>query len=79
MRVTEDMTTEGGAPLADLADFIGTDGTAVKVIRYNGEVRVTLGADVFPGKHVYLDPEDAMDLGLRIMQLAQLARRGEGS
>lgn len=74
-RVTEDMTTEGGTSLLDLADFLGTDEkTGVKAIQEQGEVILTVDSTSYPNEKIYMDPDTAEALGWLLIFRAREAR-----
>lgn len=74
MRVTEDMKTDGGAPLSKLADFIGTNGKAIHVTEEIHEVRIEANSTSTCNVAVWLTPDDADALADLIKLRAQQAR-----
>lgn len=61
MRVTEDMTTEGGEPMLRLADFIGLDDVGIRVTQADadGHVKIVVNSTAWPNESIWLDPDDA--------------------
>jgi hypothetical protein len=76
MRVTEDMTTEGGALLATLADFTGLDDTGILVTQDGEHVIIEVDSTAYPSKKIRLTPDDAGDLACLIIRRASEARHG---
>lgn len=75
MRVTEDMTTEGGSPLILLADFLGQDDTGVKVTTDGcGDVKIEVDSTAYPSKSILVDPDTADELAQLIHLRAAEAR-----
>jgi hypothetical protein len=58
--VTQDMTTEGGASLAKLADFLGLDDTGLKITADESWEMVAIEVDstATTSKTVRIDPAD---------------------
>jgi len=53
------MTTEGGARLDEMADFLGTDEkTGIQVAADGGEVRIIIDSTSYPNEHIDMDPAD---------------------
>jgi hypothetical protein len=75
MRVTPDMTTEGGTLLIRDADFLGVDDTGIQSKQDAEHVRVTVDSTAYPNKTVWLDPDDAEALGLQLIAQAAEARK----
>jgi hypothetical protein len=60
MRVTPEMTTEGGGSLLHLADFTGMDDTGIKVTGDDrwGTVNIEVDSAIHPSKTIRMDPDD---------------------
>jgi hypothetical protein len=60
MRVTGDMTTEGGAALSTLADLLGEDevGVQLTTAEVGDAARLAVDSTSTNAKHVYLDADD---------------------
>jgi hypothetical protein len=52
------MTTEGGARLDRLADFIGLDDTGFKITEDGESVVFEVDSAAYPSKTVRIDPDD---------------------
>jgi hypothetical protein len=76
MRVTESMTTEGGAPLSKLADFLGVDDTGIKTTQDGEHVRVVVDSTRLPNESIWLDLDDADAFADLIKQRVREARAG---
>ena len=76
MRVTPDMTTEGGGKLIDLADFLGADGTGIKAVPDRGQVKIAVDSCMVPCEKIWLDPDDTRALALHLMEMADRAEAG---
>jgi hypothetical protein len=77
MRVTESMTIESGAPLSELADFIGLDDVGVQVTAdFFGCVKIKVDSTAYPSKVIRLEPDDADALADLIKRKAAEARDG---
>lgn len=75
MRVTPEMTTESGARLDTLADFLGQDDTGVKVTTDGyGDVKIEVDSTAYPSKSILIDPDTADELAQLIHLRAAEAR-----
>lgn len=78
MRVTEGMTTEGGARLAEMADFLDVDDTGVQVTQDAVCVKLTVDSTAYPPHSAWLDPDDADALGDLLKLRAAECRKSAG-
>jgi hypothetical protein len=74
MRVTPDMTTEGGSRLDKLADFLGLDDTGVQVSDDGDGVRLTTDSTATRGSSAWLNPEDALGVAWLLIEHAVKVR-----
>lgn len=72
MRVTPEMTTEGGARLDRLADLLDVDGRGVRVaFSERGDlVKLTAASTEWPAVSLYFDADDSEALGVLLIQRA---------
>jgi len=75
MRVTKGMTTESGARLDALADFLGQDDVGIQVTTDGcGDVKIEVDSTAYPSKSILVDPDTADALADLIRQRAAEAR-----
>lgn len=81
MRVTPDMTNEGGVPVITMADFLDIwDEEGCQVTQDGENVKVAVDTTIYPSHSVWLTPDDADGFADLIKQRAAEARaaqRGE--
>jgi hypothetical protein len=72
MRVTPEMTTEGGGRLDKLADFLDADGRGAKVAfsERGDQVKFTAASTEWPAVSLYFDADDTEALGVLLIQRA---------
>jgi hypothetical protein len=73
MRVTSEMTTEGGERLDKLADYLGTDGiTGVKIKDDYDSITFAVDSCKWPNEAITMDLDTAADFARDL--LARVAR-----